>query len=168
MTDPILRRLDLFQGRGYIKGRPKLVQCLWWAISKMIVESWWIPSAGRIAILRMFGASIGTGVIVRSHVRVHWPWKLVIGDHCWLGEGAWILNLEPVVLADHVCVSQEALLCAGSHDPKSPTFEFKNAPIHIDSGVWICARAIVLPGSSIQKGTIIPAGSTYRQRANSL
>ena len=80
-------------------------------------------------------------MLVRHRVRVLWPWKLTVGDHTWIGEGAWILNLEPVTLGAHVCVSQEALLCTGSHDRFSPTFEFDNAPIVIGDSVWIATRA---------------------------
>ncbi|GAA2064434.1 hypothetical protein GCM10009722_27270 [Williamsia deligens] len=65
-------------------------------------------------ILRAFGASIGHGVVFRHNVRVHWPWRLTIGDNSWIGEGAWILNLERVHIGDDVCISQDVLLCTGS------------------------------------------------------
>ena len=60
---------------------------------------------------------------------MHWPWKLSIGDHCWIGEGAWLLNLEPITIGHDVCISQEALLCNGSHDRCDPALEYDNAPI---------------------------------------
>ena len=113
----------------------------------------------RVAILRAFGAQIGDGVLVRHRVRIHWPWKLTIGDNSWIGEGAWILNLEPVTIGANVCVSQDAFLCTGSHDRRSPTFEFDNGPITIGDGAWVAARATVLRGVTLSDNAVIRAGS---------
>jgi putative colanic acid biosynthesis acetyltransferase WcaF len=90
-------------------------------------------------------------------VRIHWPWKLVIGDNSWVGEGAWILNLEPVIIGDDVCISQDVLLCTGSHDRHSPTFEFDNAPIRINDGVWVATRATILRGVEIGEDAVVGA-----------
>ena len=108
-----------------------------------------MPAAMRVWILRAFGAEIGTGVLVRHRVRIHWPWKLRVGSSSWIGEGTWILNLEPVSIGSNVCVSQDVLLCTGSHDRSSATFEFDNGPIDIGAGAWIAARATILRGVTI-------------------
>jgi putative colanic acid biosynthesis acetyltransferase WcaF len=100
-------------------------------------------------VLRAFGAKIGTGVLIRHDVKIHWPWKLTVGKNSWIGEGAWILNLEPVKIGQDVCISQEVLLCTGSHDRQSPTFEFDNARIVIGDRSWVATRATVLRGVSI-------------------
>jgi putative colanic acid biosynthesis acetyltransferase WcaF len=118
---------------------------------------WFVPVRVRIAVLRAFGARIGRGVNLRAGVRVHWPWKLEIGDDTWIGERAWILNLEPVTIGSDVCISQSALLCTGSHDHRSPTFEFDNAPIVIEDGAWVAARATVLRGVRIGAGALVGA-----------
>jgi putative colanic acid biosynthesis acetyltransferase WcaF len=49
------------------------------------------------------------------------------------------------------------LLCTGSHDRRSPTFEFNNAPIRIEDGAWIAARATVLRGTSIGCNAVVGA-----------
>ncbi|ROR90503.1 DapH/DapD/GlmU-related protein [Nocardioides aurantiacus] len=116
-----------------------------------------------MAILRAFGAAVGNGVVMRGDVRVHWPWKLTVGNDCWIGEGVWILNLEPVVLGDDVCVSQGAMLCTGSHDRRSPSFEFDNAPIRVADGAWIAARATVLRGVSIGADAVVGATALVTQ-----
>ena len=153
------RRLDLFRPTGYDKGRSRLHQVAWFAVSHLVFQAWWLPSRARPVLLRAFGARVGRGVHIRNGVRVHWPWKLEIGDHCWIGEGAWLLNLEPIRLADQVCVSQEAMLCTGGHDRRSPTFDFDNAPIEVGHGAWVAARAIVLRGVSVPSGATVPAGA---------
>ena len=148
-----------FTGHGYDKGRPWLIQVLWLLTSGCLVMRWWCPKAVRMAVLRAFGAKIGSGALVRHNVRIHWPWKLRIGDHSWIGPGVWILNLEEVSIGSHTCLSQDVLICTGSHDRRSPSFEFDNAPISIGDHVWICARATVLRGVSIGDGVTVGATS---------
>lgn len=147
-----------FSGNGYDKGRNIAVQ-ISWQIASAIIQQWWIPSRTRIAVLRMFGANIGQNVLVRHRVRIHWPWKLVVGDSCWIGEGAWLLNLENVTIGKNVCISQDALICTGSHLRKSATFEFDNEAILIGDAAWICCRAVILRGTKIGNHAIVGAGS---------
>ncbi len=151
------RRLAGFTGAGYDKGRGSAWQVGWLLVSGIITTRWWCPLRVRIALLRAFGATIGSGVLIRHHVRIHWPWKLTVGNDSWIGEDTWILNLEQVTIGSDVCVSQDVLLCTGSHDRRSPTFEFDNAPIVIGDGAWIAARATVLRGVSIGDDCVVGA-----------
>lgn len=121
---------------------------------------WWCPASLRVRILRMFGAQIGSNVLIRHRVRVHWPWKLEIGDNSWVGEGAWLLNLEPISIGRNVCISQEALICTGSHERNSLAFEFDNAPVVIEDAAWIATRVIVLRGVTIGAGATVGANVT--------
>jgi putative colanic acid biosynthesis acetyltransferase WcaF len=146
-----------FTGQNYDKGRPFLVQLLWMVVSRSVTMRWWCPNRLRLLILRSFGARIGAGTLIRHDVKIHWPWKLEIGHDSWIGESTWILNLEPVVIGSNTCVSQDVLLCTGSHDRFSPTFEFDNAPIVIGDSVWIATRATVLRGVRIADGATVGA-----------
>ena len=159
---PPARRLAGFTGAGYDKGRNLAWQAAWVVVLNVVFMAWWCPLRLRPAILRLFGADIGTGVRIRHRVRVLWPWKLRVGDHSWIGEGVWILNLEEVSIGRDVCLSQESFLCAGSHDAASPTFEFDNGPIEIGDGAWICARATVLRGSVVPADAVVAAGTVHR------
>lgn len=153
------RDLAGFGGHGYIIGRNRLVQALWLSVSGTLFVRWWCPARLRVTLLRWFGADIGENVLVRQGVRVHWPWKLTIGANSWVGEGAWLLNLEPITIGANVCISQDALLCTGSHDRFSATFEFDNAPILIEDGAWVATRAVVLRGVTIGAGATVAAGA---------
>jgi putative colanic acid biosynthesis acetyltransferase WcaF len=155
--DQPLRSLADFQGTGYDKGRPYIIQALWFAVQNLLFSKWWLPKALRPILLRLFGAEVGNNVFIRHRVRVLWPWKLTIGDDCWIGEDAWILNLEPVWIGHDVCVSQGVFLCTGSHDMNSPSLEYDNGPIIIGDGVWLCAQAMVLRGVTVGRGAVIAA-----------
>ena len=159
MTD---RRLAAFSGAGYNKGQPKLIQALWFATQNLLFDAWWCPAALRPRILRLFGASVGQGVFIRHRVHVLWPWKLEIGDNCWIGEGAWLLNLEPIRMGSNICLSQEVLICTGGHSPRSETFEYRNAPIDIEDSVWIGARVTIMPGTRLSVGATVRAGAVVR------
>ena len=157
MSNSPFRSLAQFRGTGYSKGRPVVVQAIWFAVQNMVFSKWWLPAAFRPIILRLFGAQIGNAVLIRHRVRVLWPWKLCIGDNCWIGEDAWILNLEPVTIGHDVCISQGVFLCTGSHDISSPTFEYDNGPITVDDEAWIGAQAMILRAVTVGRGAVVAA-----------
>ncbi len=107
----------------------------------------------------MFGAKIGTGVVIKPNVRITFPWKLTLGDHVWLGEECWLLNLAPISIDSHVCVSQRAFLCSGSHNYKSQTFDLILKEIRIERGVWIGAGAWIGPGVCAGSHAVLTACS---------
>jgi putative colanic acid biosynthesis acetyltransferase WcaF len=49
------------------------------------------------------------------------------------------------------------LLCTGSHDRTSASFEFDNAPIRVEDGAWVAARATVLRGVTIGRDAVVGA-----------
>jgi putative colanic acid biosynthesis acetyltransferase WcaF len=153
------RDLSRFTGAGYDVGRGVVWRAAWLLVSGSVFMRWWMPAKARVAILRAFGANIGDGVLIRHRVRIHWPWKLSVGSNSWVGEGAWLLNLERITVGKDSCISQEAFICTGSHDRRSATFEFDNAPIVIGDGVWIAARAVVLRGVTVEDGAVVGAGT---------
>jgi len=111
----------------------------------------------------MFGATLGESVFIRHDVRIMWPWKLCIGDYCWLGEGLRIINLEQVTIGNNVCLSQEVMLCTGSHDHRKADFPYRNGPIYISDGAWISARATVLPGVNVGTCSVVAANEVARR-----
>lgn len=154
-------------------GAPWLQQSLWFCLGAPLLSARWLPgSAWRVQLLRGFGARIGRGCRLKPGLRVKFPWRLRVGDHCWLGEDAWIDNLAPVRLGDRVCLSQGAYLCTGNHDVRSPGFALRLGPITVGSDVWIAARAVLAPGTIVGAGAVIslaavvsgevPAGAILR------
>jgi len=155
-----LRNLAAYRNDGYSPGRGRVVRGLWYFVSLALFESGWFPvSAPKAWILRWFGASVGRGLVIRPGVRIKFPWRLHVGDDCWIGQDVWIDNLDQVTIASDVCISQGAYLCTGSHDHRSVLFELRTGPIEIGHGAWLAARCIVLRGVRIPPGTVIGAGS---------
>ena len=144
----------------YAPGRGLLLRTLWYYISLLIFESGWFPLSGlKTQLLRCFGAKIGAGVKIKPHVRIKYPWRLTVGDHCWIGQEVWIDNLAEVEIGCHVCLSQRVYLCTGSHDHRSSGFELITGPIQVGNGAWLGAGALIVCGITVGANSLVAGGS---------
>lgn len=151
-------RLDLFRPTGLDRGRPKHTEALWYFVKVwFFLSPWPWPVRFKRWLLIRFGAKVGKGLYMRPRVGIHFPWKLTIGDHCWVGDGVEILNLEPVTLEDHVVIGHQAYLAAGSHDARSRSMAYANKPIVIRRGTWIATRAFIGPGVTVGENCVVGA-----------
>lgn len=157
-------RLDLFHNTNFERGASRPKEALWLIVSGLFVESWLPGSGWRVALLRLFGARMGEGIVIKPGMKVKFPWRLCVGNHSWLGERTWIDNLGQVTIGSHVCISQGAYLCTGSHDWISERFDLIVAPITVSDHAWICAYTTLAPGSSIGEGAVVTMGGTASGR----
>ncbi len=153
-------RLDKYTVGGYSPGSGLWKQILWYYLGSPLFSSYLITSSRfKCWILRCFSAQVGEGVRIKTGVRVKFPWRLIIGDFVWLGENCWIDNVAMITIKNHSCLSQNVYLCTGNHDWSDPNFRLKDAPILIEEGCWIAARAVVGPGVTIGKGAVLGLGA---------
>lgn len=154
-------RNDLFDSRrGLDRGRPRVIEAIWHVCKCFLfLTPLPVPSGFKCFILRLFGARIGKGVVIKPQVKIHFPWKLTIGDFVWIGEEVFILNFEPAIIGAHCCISQRAFLCGGSHDYRQPDMPYRNGPIVVEDGAWVGAQVFVAPGVTIGTEAVITAGS---------
>ena len=158
-ADPAAARrvIDLSRaGKGnYVARRSRLIEAIWFLIEACVINNKLLPiSAVRVALLRLFGAKIGTGCRFVHPLRVKAPWNLEVGDHCWFGVDVWIYNQAPIRIGSHVCISQGTFLSAGSHD-MSTTMDLRVAPIVIEDGVWITSKCVVQMGVTIGRSAVV-------------
>ena len=136
-----------------------LVYALWLVFELFFFKSSFPFSGIKSIILISFGARVGKGLVIKQHVRIKLPWKLTIGDNVWIGESAWIDNIESVSIGSNSCISQGVYFCTGSHDWKSENFDLDAKPIHVGYQCWVGAMSILGPGVSIGNGSIVQMGS---------
>lgn len=149
-----------FDTNNYHSQGSWLKRHVWYFISTFFFRSGFIPySAVLVFLLRSFGAKIGKDVRIKPYVNVKYPWKLIVGDHTWIGEHCAIENLVLVTLGKNVCLSQYSMLLTGNHNYKRTSFDLITAPIVIEEGVWISAKAVVCPGVRACSHSILTVGS---------
>ncbi len=152
--------LARFSTGRFHRGAGVLKETLWLAFSLLVFRLFPLKASGlKCAVLRLFGAGVGKGVVIKPQVKITFPWKLTIGDHVWLGEECWLLNLAPIHIGDNVCISQRAFLCTGNHDYTAVAFDLITQPIRVESGAWVGAGAFVGPGVTVGSHAVLAAGS---------
>jgi putative colanic acid biosynthesis acetyltransferase WcaF len=148
---PPLRSLADFKRTGYDKGRPYIAQAAWFAIENLVFSEWRLLQALRPILLRLFRVEVGNNAFIRHRVRVLWTSRLIIGDNCWIGEDAWILNLEPVCIGHDVGVPHDAFLSTGSQDMASPSLEYDNA--------LVSSNSKFTPGATAPRRSVVAMGA---------
>lgn len=141
-------------------GAGKTKAVVWYFVNTFLLHCGWNPSSGlRVRLLRMFGAKIGKGVVIKPYVNIKYPWNLSIGDYAWIGENVWIDNLAKVKIGANACISQGAMLLCGNHNYKLPTFDLIVKPIVIGDGAWVGAQSVVCPGVTMHSHSVLVVGS---------
>lgn len=148
------------------KGRSFAVRALWHCLNAVFLQNPLNPSSKlKIALLRLFGAKIGRGVLLKPGINVKSPWKVEIGDFAMIGERAWLDSVAPIAIGAHVCISQDAYLCTGNHDWTDPAFGLIEWPLVVEDGAWIGARATILPGARVGAHAVVAAGTVLSKTA---
>ena len=138
--------------KGFRGGNAIKVQ-LWWAVQATLFA--WSPQVlyrWRAFLLRLFGAKVGKGVVIRPSVKITYPWKLTLGDYSWVGDDAVLYTLGDISIG--------ANLCTGSHDYMGAHFDINATPIVIGEKCWLATDVFVAPGVSIGDGTVVGARSS--------
>lgn len=153
-------KLRQYDNSWYQPGRSVLWRTVWLFLGLPLLRCSLLPSSSlRVSLLRLFGARIGSGVVMRHGINVKYPWHLEIGSDCWFGEDCWIDNLTTVQIGSDVCLSQGCYLCTGNHDWSDPTFGLIVKPIHLHDSAWVGAKAVLAPGVVLGEGAVAGAGS---------
>lgn len=107
------------------------------------------------------GLKIGDKSKILGRVTIINPKRIIIGKWCTLNDSVIIVGREIVTIGDNVRISPGAMIISGMLDYKN--IETKRMhlekPIKIDDNVWIGSGAIILPGVTIGKNSVIAAGA---------
>ncbi|MEI6019946.1 MAG: WcaF family extracellular polysaccharide biosynthesis acetyltransferase [Bacteroidota bacterium] len=151
--------LSSFKNDWYKPGRSAFIIAVWYVVNRVFFKSFFPNYAVKRFLLRMFGAKVGQGVVIKPHVSIKYPWHLHIGNYVWIGEEVWIDNLAKVTLKDHSCISQGALLLCGNHNYKKTSFDLLVGEITLEEGAWAGAKTVVCPGVKLGSHSLLTVGS---------
>ena len=113
-----------FQLPFNFRGKPAFYVQLWWFVQAFLFcTSPQFCYGWRNFLLRIFGAKIGTGVIIRPSARITYPWKLTIGDYAWIGDNVELYTLGEIIVGNNAVISQRSYICTASHDYTKSTFD---------------------------------------------
>ncbi len=156
-SQPIFQRLDTTAGFPYSL-REYARRFAWEWVQRTFIRfsprrahgwrRWW---------LRLFGAKMTRSSGTKATTRIFHPWLFSMGEHSMVAENVTVYNLGPISIGSHTVVSQDAYLCAGSHDYTKPNLPLLRPTITIGSGVWICAGAFIGPGVTVGDNCVIGA-----------
>lgn len=102
---------------------------------------------------------MGKNCAVYGKFEIRNPWKISIEDNTSIGHRTTLDGRGGLTIGNNVNISSEVMVWIWQHGCDSPTFEIVSKPLIIEDYAWVSVRAIVLPGVTIAKGSIIAAGS---------
>ena len=111
----------------------------------------------RIFLLHSYGAEIDSSCVIRRTVKIECPWNLTMGTNSCLGDCAIVYCLGKVTIGDRVSISQNAHLCAGTHDYKQDEMPLLRLPIVIEDDAWIAADSFIGPNVTVGRAAILGA-----------
>lgn len=152
--------LSSYNNSWYNPGAGKIKMLIWYFVNVVFFINPLNPISGlKVLLLKMFGAKVGRGVVIKPNVNIKYPWLLEIGDYTWIGERVWIDNLAPVKIGKNCCLSQGSMLLCGNHNYKKPTFDLIVKGIILEDGAWVGAMSVVCPGVTLKSHAILTVQS---------
>lgn len=152
--------LSAYDNSWFSPGRGVIVRSAWYLVNVLFFINPLNPSSRlKLILLKLFGAKVGRGVVIKPGVNIKYPWNITIGDYTWIGENVWIDSLGQVTIGKNCCISQGALILNGNHDYTKRRFDLIVKPITIEDGVWIGAKSVVAPGVVCGSHSVLSAMS---------
>lgn len=105
------------------------------------------------------------GIIwVQPRVTIVQSNKFIVGKNCAINTGSYINAKGGICFGDNVLVGSNVTISSGRHPIEGefpPIFERPTEPmlIIVEDDVWIGANAVIMPGVTLKKGTVVGAGA---------
>ncbi len=116
----------------------------------------------RAALYRMGGIEVRRGAVIMGRMRLWGREPLVIGERAFINYPCAICRDGPVRIGANVTVGHDVVIATGHH-PIGPSMkragDLAPRPVTIEDGAWIGACAVILPGVTVGRGSIVAAGA---------
>ena len=121
----------------------------------------WIPFHN----LRLIGYQHVAHVRIGQHTSLHRGCRfyrasgVTVGEHSIVNRDVLLDGRMGLSIGCNVSISEGVAIFTLEHDPNSPTFADRGAPVVIHDRVFVGARAILLPGITLGEGSVVAAGA---------
>ncbi len=110
-------------------------------------------------LMRLAGASIGSGSSIHMGCRFFSLKNLEIGEDTTIGDHVFLDGRAPLKIGNHVDIASQVLIYNSEHDLESTEFKAREEPVSIGDYVFVGPRVIILPGVKIGRGAVVAAGA---------
>jgi acetyltransferase-like isoleucine patch superfamily enzyme len=171
MNDSVFPRVT-FRVRLWAARAVAIVRTLCWQMLGMSVgEGTWLP---KVYVTWPHQVSLGAHCTVEqaNYFKYDGIWapgpKLVIGDHVFLGAGCEFNFKRGITIGSHCLIASGCYFIDHDHQsarrdvPMGIQMDGPEAPVILESDVWIGANVVLLKGVTIGRGAIVAAGAVVR------
>jgi maltose O-acetyltransferase len=119
-----------------------------------------VPTRARWLLLRAYGIRIDRAA-VRERCYFGGP-DITIGRAAYVNTGVFFDGTDAVVVGARAHLGMQAMILTGGHDlgpAHCRAGDITPAPVHIEEGAWIGARAVLMPGVRVGAGAVVAAGA---------
>lgn len=106
-------------------------------------------------------AHAGSNLRVAEQVMINSPAHVSVGDNCYIGTGAQFYPWNaPITIGSNVLIAAGVRMITRKHGFANMSHPmarqgYTNAPIVIEDDVWIGFGAVILPGVTVGRGSIV-------------
>ena len=130
------------------------------------VPSYWVRHAWYRRVVGL-SLSSSSAVLMGCFIWILGPGQVrrdqsSIGAHSRINRSCCLDLRGPLTIGANVSISPEVMIITAEHDYDQPGFALRMRPVVIEDHVWIGARAVILPGSTVGRGAVVAAGAVVR------
>ncbi|MGC0151604.1 sugar O-acetyltransferase [Chromobacterium vaccinii] len=118
--------------------------------------------ADRASLYRDLFGSVGEGFEQWGGIFCEFGWNIKIGDNVFINANGVFLDAFDINIGNHVFIGPNVGIYTSNHakdlEQRRNYMEW-GAPVTLEDDVWIGGGAIILPGVTIGKGSIVGAGA---------
>jgi maltose O-acetyltransferase len=120
----------------------------------------------RLWYRRVLGVQIGrgAGIHLGCHLWFYGPGQVrregfTIGRHSRVNRDCRLDVRGSLRIGENVSISPEVTVLTASHGVNDPMFRVERRPVVIEDHVWIGTRAMIMPGVTLGRGSVVAAGA---------
>lgn len=113
----------------------------------------------RRCLFKLAGVKIGKKSTIHIGARFFQPKNITIGNGTIIGDNVTLDGRAMLTIGNHVDIASQVMIYNAEHDLNSSFFDPIEQPVTIKDYCFIGPRAIILPGVTIGKGSVVAAGA---------